>query len=84
MALTSAKSAAPLTQADRLARKQELRDERAKLEARVRGIDEELAALFLRCDHTDADGRTAVVGNATKVCAHCGKTVARHADKLWQ
>jgi hypothetical protein len=80
--LTSVKPIA-LTQAQRLARKQELRDELAKLAERMRELEDDLTALLTRCDHTDPDGRCSVVGGRVKVCAHCGKTVSR-GDKLWQ
>jgi nitrite reductase/ring-hydroxylating ferredoxin subunit len=82
--LTSVNPTAPLTQSERLARKKVLREELSRLEARIAVVEDELKTLLARCDHTDANGRTAVVGGRTKVCAHCGKTVSRHSDKLWQ
>ena len=82
--LSSVKSAMPLSQVERLARKVELERELTQLQMRIREVEDEAASLLARCDHTDADGRSAVVGSSTKVCAHCGKTVSRHGDKLWQ
>ena len=56
----------------------------AKLEAQMRSVQEEIGCLLARCEHTDPDGRSAIVGGSTKVCSHCGKTVSRRGEKLWQ
>jgi hypothetical protein len=82
--LSSVKSATPLSQVERLARKDELDHELARLNAEIRAVEDELADLLTRCEHTYPDGRSSVVGGATKVCAHCGKTVSRRGEKLWQ
>jgi len=80
----SVQPALPLTQADRLARKERLDRDMAMLELQIRQLRDERASLLSRCDHTDANGRSAVVGGRTKVCAHCGHVVTAHAEKLWQ
>jgi hypothetical protein len=49
----------------------------------MRAIEAKIGTVLASCDHTDRDGRSAVVGGQVKVCAHCGKTVTR-AAKLWQ
>jgi hypothetical protein len=75
-------SARPLTQAARLARKEFLRNDVAKLERQLREVNDQITRLLEGCEHTDANGRSAVIGGRTKVCAHCGRIVAR-GDKLW-
>lgn len=71
-----------ITQAERLARKDELRVEVAKREAEIRDLQEQLAKLLADCEHTYADGQVAVAGNRTKICVHCGRIVQGH-EKLW-
>lgn len=73
----------PLTQAERLARKEFLKSDAAKLERQLRDVQEQIARLLEGCDHTDVNGRSSVVGGRTKVCAHCGRIVAGHSEKLW-
>jgi hypothetical protein len=82
--VTAAKPPLPLSQPERLARKETLHGELARLEAMMRAVNEELSTLLACCEHTDADGRSAILGARTKVCAHCGSIVARRGDKLWQ
>ena len=81
--LSSAKSSS-LTQAERLARKEKLSADAARLDEQLRAVQEEIAALLTDCDHTDAAGRSAILGGATKVCALCGKTMSAKGEKLWQ
>ena len=73
----------PLTQAERLARRDFLRSDAAKLERQLRDVQEQLSRLLEGCEHTDANGHSSVVGNRTKVCAHCGHIIAVRTDKLW-
>lgn len=73
----------PLTQAERLARKEFLKSDAAKLERQLRDVQDQIARLLESCEHTDANGRSAVVGGRTKVCAHCGRIIAGHNEKLW-
>jgi hypothetical protein len=82
--LSSVKSTTPMSQVERLERKGELDHELARLQAEIRAVEDELADLLSRCEHTYPDGRSAVVGGSTKVCAHCGRTVSRRGEKLWQ
>jgi len=72
-----------MTQAARLARKEFLRSDAAKLERQLRELQEQIARLLDGCEHTDANGRSAVMGGRTKVCAHCGRIVTGTGDKLW-
>ena len=72
-----------LTQAERLARREYLKSDSAKLERQLRDLQEQLSRLLEGCEHTDANGRSSIVGGRTKVCAHCGRIIAGHADKLW-
>ena len=73
----------PLTQAERLARREFLKSDAAKLERQMRDLQEQLARLLEGCEHTDANGRSSLVGGRTKVCAHCGRIITGHTDKLW-
>jgi cob(I)alamin adenosyltransferase len=72
------------SQTERLALKESLHGELARLEVQRRALEEQLESLLVMCEHTDADGRSAVLGGSTKVCAHCGRVVARRGEKLWQ
>jgi hypothetical protein len=78
-----AQTALPLTQAERLARKEFLKSDAARLELQLREVQEQMARLLDECEHTDANGRSALIGGRTKVCAHCGRVVAVHGAKLW-
>ena len=73
----------PLTQAERIARKDFLRSDVAKLERQLSDLREQIARLLEGCEHTDATGRSAIIGGSTRVCAHCGRIVAPHGDNLW-
>ena len=78
-----AQSMRPLTQAERIARKDFLRSDVAKLERQLRYLQEQIARLLEGCEHTDATGRSALIGGGTRVCAHCGRIVEMHGDSLW-
>ncbi len=73
----------PLTQAERIARTEFLKSDAAKLERQLRDVQDQIARLLEGCEHTDAAGRSAVVGGRTKVCAQCGRIVTGHTEKLW-
>jgi len=73
----------PLTQPERLARREFLKSDAAKLERQLRDLQEQLVRLLDGCEHTDANGRSSIVGGRTKVCAHCGRIITGHTDKLW-
>jgi hypothetical protein len=81
--LLQAQPMRPLTQAERIARKDFLCSDVAKLERQLRDLQEQIARLLDGCEHTDATGRSAIIGGSTKVCAHCGRIVAPHGDRLW-
>ncbi|HEY7723893.1 MAG TPA: hypothetical protein VH880_01075 [Anaeromyxobacteraceae bacterium] len=72
-----------INQAERLARKDALRDQIAKRESEIRGLQEELSRLLADCEHTYANGQVAVAGTRTKICVHCGRIVPLHDEKLW-
>ena len=76
-------TALPLTQTERLARKDFLKSETIRLEGQLHEMQEQMARLLDECEHTDANGRSALIGGRTKVCSHCGRVVAAHGEKLW-
>lgn len=73
----------PLSQAERLSRKEYLKNDVVKLERQIREMQDQLAELLDGCEHTDGNGKSAVIGGRTKVCAHCGRIVNMHTEKLW-
>jgi hypothetical protein len=73
----------PLTQAERLARTEYLKNDVSKLERQIRDLQEQIARLLDACEHTDGSGRTSVIGGRTKVCTYCGRVVASKNEKLW-
>jgi hypothetical protein len=46
-------------------------------------MQEQLAEILDGCEHTDGNGKSALIGGRTKVCAHCGRIVNTHSEKLW-
>jgi len=72
-----------ISQADRLARKDELRAEIAKREAEIRDLQEQVSKLLADCEHTYPNGQVAVAGHKTKICVHCGRIVQGRDEKLW-
>ncbi len=78
-----ASSSRPLTQSERIARMEFLKSDVAKLERQIRDLQEQIAGLLESCDHTDGSGRSSVIGDRTKVCAHCGRIVNTGREKLW-
>jgi len=83
MSNSSQPATRPLTQAERLARKEYLKNDLSRLERQMRDMQEQIASLLDKCEHTDGNGRSAVIGGRTKVCAHCGRIVHTRAEKLW-
>lgn len=73
----------PLTQAERLARTEYLKNDVSKLERQIRDLQEQITRLLDSCEHTDGAGRTSVIGGRTKVCTFCGRVVANKNEKLW-
>ena len=72
-----------MTQAERLAKREAIRVEVAKLEAGLRALFEEEKALLKDCAHTYPNGQSALVGSSTKVCVHCGRLASPRDDQLW-
>jgi hypothetical protein len=72
-----------MTQGERLAKREAIRSEVAKLEAGLRALLEEEKALLKECAHTYPNGQSALVGASTKVCVHCGKLMNQKDEKLW-
>ena len=74
----------PLTQAERLARRDFLKSDAAKLERQLRDVQEQLSRLLEGCEHTDAQRPPLHRGRPH---ARCAPTVAASspgtADKLW-
>jgi hypothetical protein len=72
-----------VTQEERLAKRDALRSEIVKLEESIRTLLEQEELLLRECSHTYASGQSALVGGRTKVCVHCGRSVAGKDEKLW-
>ena len=78
-----AQSTRPLTQAERLARKDFLRSDVAKLERQLRDLQEQIARLLEGCEHLYSDGRGAATGGRVKICSICGRLLKQRDEKLW-
>ncbi len=72
-----------MDQAERLARREELRAEIAKHEAALAALRAEEARLLDGCEHHYADGRSAATGGRVKICAICGHVLPGRDEKLW-
>jgi hypothetical protein len=72
-----------VTQEERLAKRDALRAEIVKLEQTIRTLLEQEEGVLKDCTHTYASGQSALVGGRTKVCVHCGRSVAGRDEKLW-
>jgi hypothetical protein len=72
-----------VTQAERLARRAELRADIAKLEGELERLREEEARLLDGCEHAYEDGRSASTGGRVKICAVCGRVLKQRDEKLW-
>lgn len=72
-----------MTQEERLAKRDALRSEILKLEESIKGLLEQEETLLKECSHTYPDGKSALVGERTKVCVHCGRAVAGKEEKPW-
>ena len=73
----------PVDQAERLARREQLRAEISKHENALAALRAEEALLLEECDHSYTDGRHAVVGGRLKICAICGRVLKGRDEKLW-
>lgn len=72
-----------MTQAERLARREELQAQIAKREAELEVLRGEIARLLESCEHNYADGRHAATGGSVKLCALCGRVLKGRDEKLW-
>jgi hypothetical protein len=72
-----------VTQEERLVKRDALRAEIVKLEESIRLLLEQEEVLLKECSHTYAGGQSALVGGRTKICVHCGRSVAGKDEKLW-
>ncbi len=72
-----------MTQAERLARHEVLRSVITRLEATLAELRAEQQRALEGCEHQYPDGRQAVTGTATKVCAICGQMQKGREGKLW-
>jgi hypothetical protein len=72
-----------VTQSERLARRDELRADIAKLEAELQALRTEESRLLDDCDHSYADGRGASTGARVRICAICGRVLKHRDEKLW-
>ncbi len=72
-----------MTQSERLARREKLRAEIARLEASLAELRTEERKVLDGCEHTYADGRRAAAGGRVKICAICGQLLPARDEKLW-
>jgi hypothetical protein len=72
-----------VTQAERLARRAELRADIAKREVELEQLRSEEARLLESCEHVYADGRGAATGGRVKICSICGRLLPQRDEKLW-
>ncbi len=72
-----------MTQAERLARRAELRADIDKRNAELEALLEEEARLLDGCEHVYADGRSAGTGGRVRICAICGRLLKHREEKLW-
>ncbi len=72
-----------MTQAERLARREELRADIAKLEVELDALRAEETRLLDACEHAYADGRNASAGAKIKICSICGRVLKNRDEKLW-
>jgi hypothetical protein len=72
-----------VTQAERLARRTELRADLAKRERELEQLRLEETRLLDGCEHVYADGRGAATGGRVKICSICGRLLPNRDEKLW-
>jgi hypothetical protein len=72
-----------MTQAERVARQEVLRDVIKRLEGALAEFRAENEKTLAGCEHTYPDGRAAATGGSTKICAICGAVLKGRDDKLW-
>jgi hypothetical protein len=72
-----------VTQAERLARRTELRADIARRERELEQLRLEETRLLENCEHVYADGRGAATGGRVKICSICGRLLPNRDEKLW-
>lgn len=72
-----------MTQAERLARRAELRADIDKARSELEGLLEEEARVLEGCEHLYGDGRSAATGGRIRICAICGRLIKHRDEKLW-
>ncbi len=72
-----------MTQAERLARRAELRADIAKREVELEELRSEESRLLDGCEHLYADGRGASTGGRVRICSICGRLLPQRDEKLW-
>jgi hypothetical protein len=72
-----------VTQAERLARRAELRADIGKRERELEVLRIEETRLLDGCEHVYADGRNAATGGRVKICSICGRLLPNRDEKLW-
>ncbi len=72
-----------MTQAERLARRADLRADIAKREMELEQLRTEETRLLDGCEHLYADGRGAAAGGRVKICSICGRLLPGRDEKLW-
>jgi hypothetical protein len=72
-----------VTQAERLARRTELRADIAERERELEQLRVEETRLLDGCEHVYADGRGAATGGRVKICSICGRLLPNRDEKLW-
>jgi len=72
-----------VTQAERLARRAELRADIDKARSELEGLLEEEARVLEGCEHLYGDGRSAATGGRIRICAICGRLIKHRDEKLW-
>lgn len=72
-----------MTQAERLARRDELRVDIAKREVELERLRAEESRLLEGCEHVYTDGRNAATGGRVKICSICGRLLKARDEKLW-
>ncbi len=72
-----------MTQAERLARRAELREDIERRKAELQELLAEEARVLDGCEHLYADGRSASTGGRVRICSICGHLLKQREEKLW-
>ncbi len=72
-----------MTQAERLARRAELRVDIEKARGELEALLEDEVRLLEGCEHVYGDGRSAATGGRVRICAICGRLIKHRDEKLW-